>query len=127
MATERFLFAGEMDLTDLETGRVDANRITKGACGRDAGFVPANGLIYTFPKHCVCWPMLRDYAALAPARPGGDPLAGASRCPSTSPLENGAGRAADGCRRPQTRSADWPCYRHDAWRSGSTPGRCRPT
>ena len=62
-----------MDLTDLETGKIDANPITKAACSRDAGVVPANGLIYTFPKHCICWPMLRDYAALAPARPGGMP------------------------------------------------------
>ena len=77
VATERFLFAGEMDMTDLETGQVDANRITKGACGRDAGFVPANGLIYAAPKHCVCWPMLRDYYALAAGRGrGGDPLPG---------------------------------------------------
>ncbi|MCR4415861.1 MAG: PQQ-binding-like beta-propeller repeat protein, partial [Thermoguttaceae bacterium] len=71
IATTKYLFAGEMDLTDLETGQLDANRITKGACSRDAGFVVANGLIYTAPKHCVCWPMLRDYTALAPARPGG--------------------------------------------------------
>ena len=32
--------------------------------------VPANGLIYALPKHCICWPMLRDYVALAPALPG---------------------------------------------------------
>ena len=62
-----------MDMTDLQTGEVDANRITKAACGRDAGWFPAHGLIYVTPKHCVCWPMLRGYAALAPARPGGNP------------------------------------------------------
>ncbi len=61
---------GEFDLTDLATGQVDAHRITKAACGLDGGWVPANGLIYVTPKHCVCWPMLRGYAALGkPERP----------------------------------------------------------
>ena len=67
VATCRYLISGEMDFTDLSTGALDANQITKAACSRDAGVAPANGLLYTFPKHCVCWPMLRDYAALAPA------------------------------------------------------------
>jgi len=118
VATERFLFAGEMNLTDLASGRVDAHRITKGACSRDAGFVPANGLIYTFPKHCVCWPMLRDYAALAPAQPGDDATGPPSaaqfqvqRGPAEPPVEEST--ATDLQRQ-------WPCYRHDAWRSGST-------
>ena len=121
VATEKFLFAGEMNMTSLETGSVDANRITKGACGRDAGLVLANGLIYAFPKHCVCWPMLRDYCALAGVRPDGDALPakplpehfalekGQVETPTDSPVREGAD--------------DWPCYRHDAWRSGSTPGQ----
>ncbi len=71
VATLRYMFAGEMNLTDLATGQVAANRISKGACGRDAGFMPACGLINVMPKACTCWPMLRGYAALAPARPGG--------------------------------------------------------
>lgn len=118
--TCRYMISGEFDLTDLQTGRVDAHQITKAACGPDAGWVPANGLIYVTPKHCVCWPMLRGYTALAPERRAGgvadmdlaemefrreagvDPPAGAS-----------AGGGED----------DWPCYRHDAWRSGSTPGK----
>jgi len=115
LATMRYLFAGEMDMTNLETGKVDANRITKMACSRDAGLVPANGLLYTFPKHCICWPMLRDYAALAPGRKGGmprlqdmrfTPEAGPARAPGNAP--------------PEDTSSQWPCYRHDALRSGST-------
>ena len=31
------LATGELNMTDLESGRVDANRITKGACGRRGG------------------------------------------------------------------------------------------
>ncbi len=116
VATDQFLFAGEMNLTDLANGQVDAHRITKGNCSRDAGFIPANGLIYTAPKHCVCWPMLRDYSALAPARgaleiPAGKPRAGDFLL-EKGPAEVPAPGADD--------PAAWPCYRHDAWRSGST-------
>jgi hypothetical protein len=122
VATEKLLFAGEMSLTDLATGVVDANRITKGACGRDAGVVPAYGLIHTFPKHCVCWPMLRDYAALAPARPGADPAARDPQVQDFAAEKGLAGVPGDdgAAARPTT---DWPCYRHDAWRSGSTTAR----
>lgn len=117
VATARYMFSGEMDLTDLSTGEVDANRITKAACGREAGWVPANGLIYVTPKHCVCWPMLRGYAALAPERPGGDLR--------DVPLEKMEFILETGVEPPTSavttaRDDEWPCYRHDAWRSGST-------
>ena len=126
VATGQYLFAGEMDMTNLISGQVDANRITKGNCGRDAGFIPANGLIYVCPKHCICWPMLRDYAALAPAR--AEDL-GQSQRPTLEvgqfAVEKGEATEPD----PLTQVGqggqdapvdDWPCYRHDAWRSGST-------
>ncbi|NQU25840.1 MAG: PQQ-binding-like beta-propeller repeat protein [Candidatus Nealsonbacteria bacterium] len=116
VATRRYLFAGEMDMTDLQSGQVDANRITKGACGRDAGFVPANGLIYAFPKHCICWPMLRGYAALATARPGGDAIP-EDLDDLNCVLETGVEPPPV---EPAQDDAAWPCYRHDAWRSGST-------
>ena len=82
--------------------------------------MPANGLIYTFPKHCICWPMLRDYAALAPARPGGEPRRDDAHASRRSPArpQRAARRAAGRPGRGQ-----WPCYRHDAWRSGSTAGQ----
>jgi outer membrane protein assembly factor BamB len=118
VASTRYLFSGEMDLTDLETGRRDANCITKTACSRDAGVVPANGLLYTFPKHCICWPMLRDYAALAPDRPGGRPQWGRERfVPQAGPARPPAGAVLEDPAR------QWPCYRHDALRSGSTSGQ----
>ena len=89
---------------------VDANRITKAACSRDAGVVPANGLIYTLPKHCICWPMLRDYAALAPARPGQDAAAGRTSGSCPSGRRRAARRTAAG--RPQPTgpaTATTPC------------------
>jgi outer membrane protein assembly factor BamB len=117
VATPRFMLSGEMDLTDLSTGKVCANHITKAACGRESGWVPANGLIYVTPKHCVCWPMLRGYTALAPERPSGD-LADVALEKLDFALETGV---APTTAVPAAGDDEWPCYRHDAWRSGSTP------
>jgi outer membrane protein assembly factor BamB len=117
VATARYLLAGEMDFTDLLTGEVDANRITKAACSTDYGWAPANGLVYVTPKHCVCWPMLRGYAALAPQRPGGSKAEG-EVAGLDFLLEKGVDPPA------RAAAADleaWPCYRHDARRSGGTP------
>ena len=119
--TRRYMISGEFDLTDLETGEVDANQITKAACGPDGGWVPANGLIYVTPKHCVCWPMLRGYAALAPERPAGS-VADMDLGEIDFTLESGVAPPAQAAKRPaKADDADWPTYRHDPWRSGSTP------
>ncbi len=116
-ATGRYILTGEMHQTDLATGELAFNPITKSACGRDTGWVPANGLLNVTPKHCVCWPMLRGYAAMAAALPGTSP-GGSDERPAAllqtgveAPAATATAAAAD----------DWPCYRHDAWRSGSTP------
>ncbi len=117
VATPRFLFSGEMNLTDLSTGRVDANRITKANCSPDFGWIPANGLIYNSPKHCVCWPMLRGYSALAPQSP-------TSRVPQiVDRREFRLEKTGDAPAPEPSSDADWPCYRHDAWRSGATAAR----
>ncbi|HID21577.1 MAG TPA: hypothetical protein EYP14_04165, partial [Planctomycetaceae bacterium] len=116
VATPRYLFAGEMNLTDLVTGRIEANHITKAACGRDFGWVPANGLIYVTPKHCVCWPMLRGYAALAPERPAGS-VHDWNVDQIDFILERGTAVPKEDT---QESAADWPIYRHDPWRSAST-------
>ena len=65
VATPKYMFSGVLDLTDLKTGSLMVNPITKANCSRENGWVPANGLIYTTPKHCTCWPILRGYVALA--------------------------------------------------------------
>lgn len=118
--TSRYMIAGEFDLTDLSSGKVDANHITKAACGPDGGWVPANGLIYVTPKHCVCWPMLRGYTALAPERPAGS-IAELKPDEIEFPLEKGVEGPADG--QADDAARDWPMYRHDAWRSGSTTAK----
>jgi outer membrane protein assembly factor BamB len=119
VATPNYLLSGEMDFTDLRSGKVDANRITKAACGRDAGWFLAHGLIYVTPKHCVCWPMLRGYAALAPERPGGQPAAAELSAMSWS-VETGVASAVPEAV-PAADPTDWPAYRRDSWRSSHSP------
>jgi len=120
VATKRYIWSGEMSVTDLQSGSLVENRITKGSCSITAGVIPANGLVYTFPKGCVCWPMLKGFAALAPAiagpsvvmsMPGDHPIV--ERGPAKPPA-GAAGADPD---------RDWPAYRHDAIRSNATPCR----
>ncbi|MCP4782385.1 MAG: PQQ-binding-like beta-propeller repeat protein [Fuerstiella sp.] len=121
VATPNFMFAGELDMTNLKSGEVIANRITKANCSRENGWVPANGLVYTTPKHCTCWPMLRGFVAMAPAA--------AEDSPANLPVDEmefllikGPGKADAAAANPAPH--DWPLYRRDRWRSASaiTPG-----
>jgi len=112
------MFAGEMDLTHLQSGEVIANRITKANCSRENGWVPANGLVYTTPKHCTCWPMLRGFVALAPAT-GKESSANSPTDQIDFRLETGPAQADPAA--PNPLPHDWPLYRHDRWRSASTP------
>ncbi len=115
VATSRYMIAGEMDWVSLADGMKEVSHITKPACSRDAGVVIANGLVYTFPKRCICWPMLRDYAALAPAGGQDVPAAGEQKFQ----FERGPGKPPEKAVSEDV-SNDWPCYRHDAFRSAGT-------
>ncbi|MBE3098330.1 MAG: PQQ-binding-like beta-propeller repeat protein [Planctomycetes bacterium] len=121
VATPRFLLGSEMGFTDMATGQSDSNRITKGACGRDAGFIPANGLLYTAPKHCTCYPMIKSYSALAPAKSPPGPAAKTPE-PADFAAERGPafGQAARAAAGAPAAGGEWPSYRADLWRSAST-------
>jgi outer membrane protein assembly factor BamB len=115
IATVRYLMHGEMDFTDPKTGKVIANRITKGGCAENP-FIPANGLIYTIPKHCICFPMLQGYCALAPAsRTSG------TRAWAEGGFDKGPAFGVSFAARPEKETQDeWPMYRHDRFRSGGS-------
>ncbi len=117
VCTPNYVFAGELDMTNLNSGEVIANRITKANCSRESGWIPANGLIYTTPKHCTCWPMLRGFVAMAPASPGESTV----HLPIDQMefvLEKGTAEPDPLATGPQP--DDWPLYRHDRWRSASS-------
>ena len=116
VATPNYVFAGTLDLTDIKSGSVVANRITKANCSKENGWVPANGLVYTTPKHCTCWPMLRGFVSLAPHGTA-HPNAMMPLDQVAFPLEHGPAKADPEAESPKT--SDWPLYRHDGWRSGS--------
>lgn len=116
VCTPKYVLAGELDMTRLDTGEVIANRITKANCSRESGWIPANGLIYTTPKHCTCWPMLRGYVAMAPAEPLSPASLPVDRL--TFILEKGPATPDPDAGEPTEK--DWPLYRHDRWRSASS-------
>ncbi len=123
VVTARYFFSGVMDLTDLRTGELTLNPITKANCSRENGWVPANGLIYTTPKHCTCWPILRGFVALAPWDRRGRDRVDRPVEEIAFTLERGQpAESAPPAESPDS-TADWPLYRHDPWRSSSTQGR----
>ncbi len=117
VATRNYMLSGVMDFTELKTGTFLANPITKAHCSRENGWVPANGLIYTTPKHCTCWPILRGYVALAP-RAAGSPTPHLPLDQIPFKTEKGPGWPARDAA--PTTATDWPMYRHDPWRSASS-------
>jgi outer membrane protein assembly factor BamB len=105
-------------MTNLKSGEIIANRITKANCSRESGWTPANGLVYTTPKHCTCWPMLRGFVAMAPASASASYAANLPLEEMEFLLEKGPANVDPNAAPVQ--SGDWPLYRHDRWRSGSS-------
>jgi len=114
-ATQRYLLPSRrgVEFIDLSSGDNDLNHWARGACLH--GIVPCNGLLYLSPHPCDCYieTKLNGYYALAPRA---ESTAGDSGAPvfEKGPaygkaLGGGAGRAGD-----------WPTFRHDELRSGST-------
>jgi len=128
-ATERFILTSYrgVEFLDLANGTVVPHHWTRGACRY--GILPANGLLYATPHPCECYikAKLNGLYALAPAgeadtRAGGRAARGAATRDETPPPERGPAYGQVGKRKAENGDgADWPTYRHDALRSGSTP------
>ena len=121
VATARFLVGGELNFTHIATGKSIRNAITKGQCGRNSwssGWIPGHGLLYTYKGGgCICFPMVKAYLGLAP-----DAANPSRAAPSSagSAFVKGPGKVTSSKTPSPQANAEWPCYRHDAWRSGST-------
>ena len=119
-ATTRFLLASKRGIEFVpirEGDRPSAHDWVRGTC--KLGVVPANGLLY-FPHHgCFCYPgaKLRGMNALASRReePLPDADAKLERAPASGPA--GAAEAEPDA----AAGTDWPTYRHDPARSGTSP------
>ncbi len=112
-ATDKYLITGRTDFFNVRTGERDAPHIARGTC-RYPGVIPANGLAYTFPTDCICYPMLYANVAMSPApvERDAEPAAALERGPAWGRPSNPPAEA---------RASDWPMYRYDARRSGASP------
>jgi len=114
VATEHYFIAPECDFTDLESGLQTHARMFKSACRLP--FIPANGLLNSFPVQCECYPMLRGYMGLSPTEA---PTLRALRRFDKGPAFDRSAAA------PVALDGEWPTYRYDTHRSGATPAALR--
>jgi outer membrane protein assembly factor BamB len=116
-ATTQYLLTNGIGTEFYRLGdtKVEIHHYVRGSCVY--GVMPCNGLLYKPPDSCACYyqSKLEHFCALSPASALEKKTAEEDR------LEKGPayGRAADA--KPAQAAADWPMYRRDAARSGSTP------
>jgi len=120
-ATERYVLGGMegVEFLDLEGADHSQNNFLRGACR--LGIMPANGLLYVPPDQCFCQPgaKLLGLKAIGPA------LAETQRASSDGErLERGPAFSSNSNPQPPIPNpspSDWPTFRHDPARHGTTP------
>jgi outer membrane protein assembly factor BamB len=119
-ATDRYILGGRRgtEFIDLKSGDVLWNSWARGVC--KYGVMPCNGLLYAPPHACGCYVgvKLSGFHALASERDSGYSIGVSDK----DRIERGPAyaRIID---RPLSKNnnSDWPTYRFDAQRSGSSP------
>ncbi len=117
-ATEKYLLLSRtgIEFVNPKTKHWKIHHWTRGSCM--FGILPANGMIYT-PQHpCACYLGTKTYgfSALSPALPE-------NTVPQKADEKNRLLKGPSYCESLQGKPAtadDWPVYRHDPGRSGST-------
>jgi outer membrane protein assembly factor BamB len=115
-ATGRYVIASMegAEFIDLEGTNHSQNNFVRGAC--KLGMMPANGMLYVTPDQCFCQPGAKVLGLVAigsitPAKP----------LPDAQRLDRGpAYSSVPNAQPPIPSSCDWPTYRHDAARHGTT-------
>jgi outer membrane protein assembly factor BamB len=115
IASDRYLMIPrQATFVDFQSGRKESFKFIRGGCG--LGFVPANGLLYTTPHACGCYSetlrgLLAVHSRPLNARSGAltahDRV---ERFAAANPESDGRTSVPN----------DWPMYRHDARRTGTT-------
>jgi outer membrane protein assembly factor BamB len=108
-ATERYLITGRLNFTDVASGKTVTHGSARAPCG--FGAVPANGMVYTFPTDCRCFPQLKGIMGLGTLVNGKPPAPDES-----ARLQRGSGSASG----PAVAPGDWPIYRGGPERLAST-------
>ncbi|MCA9071142.1 MAG: PQQ-binding-like beta-propeller repeat protein, partial [Planctomycetaceae bacterium] len=114
-ATENFFMPSRtgVEFVDLKKQNWDIHHWVRGGCLY--GVMPANGLLYTPPHDCFCYPeaKLFGFNALAPESASREVPKNVS---DADRLQRGPAYGEDISA--QTGAGDWPTYRHDGSRSG---------
>ncbi|NQT87341.1 PQQ-binding-like beta-propeller repeat protein, partial [bacterium] len=116
-ATERFLIWPKRgaEFLDVEGDSHMRNDWLRAPCF--TGLTPANGLLYVPPSQCFCYPGVLVSGFLAMSSDPAEPLKPAT----DASLEKGPAYTSIGNRKSAIANpADWPMYRRDPRRSGST-------
>ncbi|MEW6357607.1 MAG: PQQ-binding-like beta-propeller repeat protein [Planctomycetota bacterium] len=106
-----------IEFVDLAAQHWNTQHWVRGSC--NYGIMPCNGLIYAPPHSCACYLLakLSGFNALAPERQRSE-----DRDQRSERLEKGPAHSQE-IQNPQSKNQnedDWPTYRRDAARSGST-------
>ncbi len=119
-ATDKFLIPSRtgVEFVDPSAEHWDIHHWVRGGCLY--GVMPCNGLTYTPPHDCACYPEAKLYGfnALAPAS-ATRPTPGS--VPEQGRLERGPAYGVKTDEAVEDRNSDWPTFRHDANRSGVNP------
>ncbi|MFC1601392.1 PQQ-binding-like beta-propeller repeat protein [Candidatus Sumerlaeota bacterium] len=110
-ATAKYLICGKNSFIDFKTGEQINTAAGRSVCA--IGWMPANGMLYTFPTDCQCQPFLRGDMAMAPGSPK-DPD---SMNPKTGRLIKGPAYGSK-LKASAPATEDWPIYRGTAERAG---------
>jgi len=120
-AAGKYILSGRrgVEFIDIRTGENRLHNWVRGACR--FGVMPCNGLLYVPPDPCMCYATAKVNGLVALAGEG-----------ETCRVSRAEGRLEKGPAYGQHATANakdavrkvvaWPTYRHDAERSGSTPG-----
>jgi len=123
-ATSRYIISGMegAEFLSLTGGRHDQNNWLRGACKE--GIMPCYGLLYVPADQCFCQPgaKLRGYNAVAAAAKTPTPPVDDALRLEKGPAYGSVGQKAD----PAATGDDWPTYRHDPARHGSTNASVAP-
>jgi len=115
-ATDRYLLTSRtgIEFIDPKTRHWETHHWVRGGC--IYGIMPCNGMIYAPMHSCGCYleSKLDSFNALAPAKA----RSGLRKAGDAGRLERGP---AYGHIAAAAAAGDWPTYRHDPARSGSTP------
>jgi len=119
-ATDRYILGGRRgtEFIDLKSGEVLWHSWARGTC--KYGVMPSNGLLYTPPHPCACYVgiKLSGFHALASERKIGFAV---SKSEGSRVERGGAYDKIITRQSSVDNKSDWPTYRFNAQRSGSTP------